>query len=187
MSIRFCEFCSTVHPDETTNCPDCGTRLVQTASEEYFNDPSNPWPFVPVAHLQLMIQGKPRHVRFSGTHSVYHLWKVLHSYYEHGMLYFREKGEELELYCYPECPRPEGYQLLDPVAIMASHHCRFSIFAPQQMDPDMEAVTELPEMTYQGSFELVDCPQRYWRDILGWMVATKPYPELDRNWVYVVS
>ena len=38
MSIRFCEFCSTVHPDEATHCPDCGTRLVQTASEEDFNN-----------------------------------------------------------------------------------------------------------------------------------------------------
>ena len=185
--IRFCEFCSTVHPDEITHCPDCGTRLDQTVSEEYFNDPSNPWPFVRVGHLQLLIQGKPRHVRFSGTHSVYHLWRDLHDAYENGTLYFREKGEEIEMYSEPEGPCPEGYQILDPVAILSSHHCRFSFHAYQDVDSELEVEEGELTPTYQGSFEILDCPQRYWRDILGWLVATKPYPEMDNHWVYFVS
>ena len=98
MSIRFCEFCSTVHPEVTTHCPDCGALLVQTVSEEAFNDPNTPWPFTPIDGLCLEIQGKPRYVSFSGTHSIFHLWTELHNAYEEGCLYCRTKrDDEMEL------------------------------------------------------------------------------------------
>ena len=81
MSIRFCEFCSTVHHAETTCCPHCGARLIQSAPEDYFNDPANAWPFMPVNEFCLRIQGQPRKIIFNGTHSVYHLWTALHDAY----------------------------------------------------------------------------------------------------------
>ena len=187
MSIRFCEFCSTVHHDETTHCPECGTRLVQTVSEEYFNDPANPWPFVPIDHLHLEIQGKARHVRFSGTHSVFHLWAALHKAYTENRLYCRYKSDELELMCYPAGFKPKSLPLLDPVLIMASKHRAFSLYSYQACDPDLLDMGNVLEMTYHGSFEIVDCPPRFWKDILGWLVATPPHPALDNQWTYFMT
>ena len=187
MSIRFCEFCSTVHPDETTHCPDCGTRLVQTASEESFNDPDNPWPFEPVSSLYLQIQGKPRHLCFSGTHSVFHLWSVLHSEYSRRNLYCRVKADEMELVSYPEDQYPGGYELLGPAQILGNKHCKFSLYTYQESDPEVDFESDGLEMIYHGSLEIMDCPQRYWKDILGWLVATAPYTALENNWTYVLS
>ena len=187
MSIRFCEFCSTVHPDETTHCPDCGTRLVQTASEEDFNNPNNPWPFVPISYLHLEIQGKPRQVRFSGTHSVFHLWTEMHHAYRDMTLYFRENRDEMELVRYPKGHCPAGYQRLDPVRIMSSSHAKYSLYTYHSLDPVLTGAGDALEKTYQGSFEIVDCPKRYWRDILGWLVATVPHDALEENWHYTIS
>ena len=187
MSIRFCEFCSTVHRDGATHCPDCGAPLAQDVSEEYFNDPGNPWPFVPISYLRVQIQGTSRSIRFEGTHSVFHLWSVLHSAYRQNALYFHERGEEMELAWYPDGQQPEDYRLLDPVAIMASKHHAFSLYAYQEGDHDAIIDRNTPAMMYHGSFEIEDCPEKYWRDILGFMVATEPRPELENNWTYVIS
>ena len=187
MSIRFCEFCSTVHPDETTHCPICGARLVQTTSEEDFNNPSKPWPFVPITSMCLVIQGKPRQIIFSGTHSVYHLWAEMHRAYEAGTLYFREKGEELELISFPENIHPEDCRLLEPVSIMASNHSRFSLHTYVVCDPELEVYNHKLEKSYQGSFEIQDCPDRFRKDILGWLAATEPRPELDNQWTYFMT
>ena len=187
MNIHFCEFCSTVHPDEATHCPDCGTRLVQTTSEEQFNDPNNPWPFTPISNIQLVIQGKPRQINFSGTHSVYHLWSEMHGAYEAGVLYFRDKGEEMELISCPEGTHPEDCRLLEPVTIMAMNHSCFSLHTYVADDPEMEKVANPLEKSYQGSFEIQDCPDRFRKDILGWLVATEPRPELDNQWTYFMT
>ena len=186
MRIRFCEFCSTIHPDETTHCPDCGTRLAQTVREEDFNNPNNPWPFIPVSCIQLEIQGKPREIQFNGTHSVYHLWSELHNAYRSATLYFRENRDEIELARYPEGHCPDGFQRLDPVSIMASRHAKYSFYTYELGDPELSETQDALEMTYQGSFEIVNCPQRYWKDILGWMVATAPHNALEQNWHYWV-
>ena len=184
MNIHFCEFCSTVHPDEATHCPHCGTRLVQTTSEEDFNNPAKPWPFVPITSMQLVIQGKPRQILFSGTHSIYHLWAEMHGAYEAGMLYFRDKGEEWELISCPEGNHPADCRLLDPVAIMACNHSRFSLHTYVADDPDIAAALE---KSYQGSFEILECPARFRRDILGWLAATQPRSELDNQWTYFMT
>lgn len=187
MSIRFCEFCSTVHPDEATHCPDCGARLDQSASEDYFNDRSNPWPFVPIDTICLHLQGKPLHIRFSGTHSVFHLWSTLHSAYEQMTLCCHAKGEELELASYPAGRRPAEYKTVDPVMLMGSRHRKFSLYTYQEADPEVATTPGELEMTYHGSFEIEDCPPKYWRDILGWLVATEPRPEIENSWTYEMT
>ena len=187
MHIRFCEFCSTVHPDETTHCPDCGAQLVQTVSEEAFNDPSTPWPFVPIDRLSLELQGKPRPVSFSGTHSVFHLWTELHNAYKEKALYCRKGWNEMELARYPEGKCPPDFKLLDPVQIMASQDTKYSLYTYQPGDPDLPGLEDGLEKTYQGSFEIVDCPQRYWPDILGWLAATEPHVAPNPHWTYPVT
>ena len=187
MRIRFCEFCSTVHPDEATHCPDCGTQLVQTVDEDAFNDSNNPWPFVPIANLYLTIQGKSRRVQFSGTHSVFHLWSELHTAYEEMALYCREKRDEVELIYVPHGKHPTDFQLVDPVKIMESKTSKYSLYTYQPADPDVPGTEDVLEQTYQGSFEILDCPQRYWKDILGWLAATEPRPALEDNWTYFVT
>lgn len=187
MSIRFCEFCSTVHPDETTHCPHCGARLVQTTSEEDFNNPANPWPFVPITCIHIVIQGKPRQVLFSGTHSVYHLWTEMHGAYEAGMLYFREKGDELELISCPNGKHPADCRLLEPVSIMECTHSYFSLYTYVADDLALEANALPLEKSYQGSFEIPDCPARFRKDILGWLAATEPRPEPDAQWTYFAT
>lgn len=187
MSIRFCEFCSTVHPEVTTHCPDCGALLVQTVSEEAFNDPNTPWPFTPIDGLCLEIQGKPRYVSFSGTHSIFHLWTELHNAYEEGCLYCRTKRNEIELARYPEGKCPPDFQLLDPVKIMEIQESKYSLYTHHPGDLDLPGLEDGLEKTYQGSFEIIDCPQRYWKDILGWLAATKPYPAPNPNWTYPIT
>ena len=189
MDIRFCEFCSTVHPDDATHCPNCGTRLVQSVSEEYFNDPENPWPFVPISQIHVALQGTPRLICFSGTHSVFHLLTELHEAYSRSALYCRVKGEELELVHDPKgCPSEE-YRLLDPVVIMGCQHNRFSVYSTQEEDPDVSATVaeDALERTYHGSFTFEDCPVKFRRDLLGWMVAAEPRPALEAQWSYVIS
>ena len=51
---------------------------------------------------------------------------------------------------------------------------------------DVEPVTDL-EKSYQGSFEIQDCPDRFRKDILGWLAATEPRPELDNQWTYFMT
>ena len=187
MSIRFCEFCSTVHPDGATHCPDCGARLDQCASEDYFNDRSNPWPFVPINSICLQLQGKPLHIRFSGTHSVYHLWTELYRAYGQQSLCCHAKGGELELATFPGGRRPPEYRLVDPVMLLGSRYRKYSFYTYQESDPDVAADPNELEMTYHGSFEIEDCPAKYWRDVLGWLVATAPRAEIENNWTYEMT
>lgn len=183
MSIRFCEFCSTVHPDGATHCPDCGARLIQAVPEEQFNDPGNPWPFVPVSRLCLRIQGQPRTLRFSGTHSVYHLWSLLHSHFDDLSLYCRVKKGELELATFPRGRQTGNFRLLDPGMLLGCTHRRFSVYSYQAADPEVSPGGTL-EMTYQGSFEIEDCPPHALGNVLGWLVGTAPRPEPDNGWTY---
>lgn len=183
MNIRFCEFCSNVLRDESTHCPVCGTRLIQAVSEEQFNDSANPWPFEPVSTLCLRIQGQPRLIRFSGTHSVYHLWSLLHSEYDKMRLYYRFRKEEMELFagkCLENC-KP-----LDPGILINCKHRKFSFHAYQKVDPDIALEPDEMEMTYQGSFEIEECPPKSWGNVLGWLLATAPRPEPDNQWTYEI-
>lgn len=181
MSIRFCEFCSTVHSDDTIYCPDCGTRLIQSATEKYFNDSDNPWPFQPVNRFCLRIQGQPRNICFSGTHSVFHLWSALYSAYEQMRLYYRVKQDELELVGFPPERDLAELKRLDPAMLLNCKYRRFSFHTYGQLAPEM---ADEPAMIYQGSFEIEDCPPKAWGNVLGWLVATAPRPEPDNNWTY---
>lgn len=184
MSIRFCAFCSTVHPDESTHCPDCGTRLIQEVAEEQFNDPGNPWPFVPVSQLCLRIMGQPYTIDFSGTHSVFHLWSLLHREYEQGRLYCRPRKEELELVSFPPDQCPDDFKILDPGRLLNCKHRKFSFSAYQEEDPEVALEPGEMDMLYHGNFEINDCPPKYWGNVLGWLAATEPYPEAENNWTY---
>lgn len=184
MNVRFCEFCSTVHPDEATHCPECGTRLIQSATEEYFNDPANPWPFVPVDRFCLRIQGQPRTIRFSGTHSVYHLWSTLHTAFDRMRLCCRFRQDEMELVDFEPEQRPADFRVLEPGLLLNCRHRRFSVYTYGEADPEMAEVPGEMEMIYQGSFEIEDCPPGAWGNVLGWLVGTAPRPETDTNWTY---
>lgn len=184
MSIRFCEFCSTVHSDDTTHCPDCGTRLIQSATEEYFNDSDNPWPFQPVSQFCLRIQGQPRTILFSGTHSVFHLWTALHSAYEQMCLCYRAKQGELELMSFPPERRPAEFRILDPAMLLNCKYHRFSLHTYGDIAPEMTEEPGENTMIYQGTFEIENCPPKAWGNVLGWLVATAPRPAPDTNWTY---
>ncbi|MBQ7229990.1 MAG: hypothetical protein IJX04_03740 [Oscillospiraceae bacterium] len=184
MSIRFCEFCSTVHPEELTHCPDCGARLIQEVEEAQFNDPANPWPFVPVDTLCLRIQGRPRTIRFSGTHSVYHLWSRLHSEYEAMRLCWRARKDEMELVGFPAGDCPEGHTLMDPGMLLGCKFRKFSFHTYEEADPEVAEEPGGMTMSYQGSFEIEDCPRKEWGNVLGWLMATAPRPAPDDQWTY---
>lgn len=184
MNIRFCEFCSNVLRDEPTHCDLCGARLIQEVSEEQFNDPGNPWPFVPVSALCLRIQGQPRTIRFSGTHSVYHLWTALHECYENMTLCYRFRKDELELASFPAGSQDPDFKPLDPGALLNCKYRKFSFYTYQEADPEVDEIPGEMEMTYHGSFEIEDCPPKSWGNVLGWLVATTPRPEPDNHWTY---
>ena len=182
--IRFCEFCSTVHPAEATHCSDCGTRLIQAVSEAQFNDPANPWPFEPVSRLCLRIQGQPRYLNFSGTHSVYHFWSDLYDGFRSRTLCCRVRKGELELALFPGGNCPETYPRLTPDRLLNCWYRKFSFYTYQEPDPALNMAPGSLEMTYQGSFEIEGCPVRSWGNVLGWLVGTAPRPAPDNGWTY---
>lgn len=184
MNIRFCEFCSSVHRDESTHCPACGSRLIQEVTEEQFNDPTNPWPFTPVDTLCLRIQGQPRLICFSGTHSLYHLWSRLHEKYDATCLCFRARKNEMELVGFPDGTCPADYRHLEPGDLINCAHWKFSFYTYEEADPEVTPDDEEMEMLYQGSFEIADCPKKEWGNVLGWLVATAPCPRPDDAWTY---
>ncbi|MBQ8237223.1 MAG: hypothetical protein IJZ39_03635 [Oscillospiraceae bacterium] len=184
MNIRFCEFCSSVNRDGATHCPECGARMIQEVTQEQFNDPANPWPFDPVDTLCLQIQGRPRLIVFSGTHSVYHLWSQLHAEYDAMRLFFRTRKDEMELAGFPEGQCPEGYRLLDPGVLLSCKYRKFSFYTYEEEDPEVAAEPGEMEMIYQGSFEINDCPRKEWGNVLGWLAATAPCPRPDDQWTY---
>lgn len=184
MNIRFCEFCSNVLRDESTHCPVCGARLTQEVTEEQFNDPANPWPFMPVSELCLRIQGLPRIIRFSGTHSVYHLWSLLHQEYDAMHLCCRVRKEEMELTGFHDDRCPEGFRVLEPGMLINCKHRKFSFSTYQAVDPELALEPGEMELEYQGSFEIEDCPPKLWGNVLGWLVATAPRPVPENSWTY---
>lgn len=186
MNIRFCEFCSTVHPEEDSHCPDCGTRLIQEVSEEEFNDPGNPWPFVPVTQLCLRIMGQSHTITFSGTHSVFHLWSLLHREYEADQLYYKPRKGELELVGASPEHRPADFKLLDPGMLLNCRFRKFSFHTYREEDPEMALEPGEMDMAYHGSFEFEDCPPKSWGNILGWLVATPPRPKPENDWTYEI-
>lgn len=184
MNIRFCEFCSSVNRDGATHCPECGARMIQEVTQEQFNDPTNPWPFDPVDSLCLRIQGQPRIICFSGTHSVYHLWSRLHEAFDSMRLYFRTRKDEMELVGCPGDQRPDGCQLLDPGVLLNCGYRKFSFHTYEEADPEVALEPGEVEMIYQGSFEITDCPRKEWGNVLGWLAATAPCPRPEEQWTY---
>lgn len=184
MNIRFCEFCSNVLREESANCPVCGAQPVQQVTEEQFNDPANPWPFEPLDNLVLRIQGQPRVIRFSGTNSIYHFWTLLHREYDAMRLCCRIRKDEMELVGFSEEERPDDFKPLDPALILNCRHRKFSFYTYQESDPEIALEPGEMEMTYQGSFEVEDCPPKSWGNVLGWLVATAPRLSSGNDWTY---
>lgn len=184
MSIRFCEFCSSIQRGGAEYCPVCGARLTQETEEALFNDFDSPWPFAPVSELCLRIQGQPMTIRFSGTHSVYHLWAQLHSEYEAMSLYCRPRQAELELVGFPGNQPPEGYRLVDPGLFLNCPYRRFSFHTHQALDPEVAREPGEMETEYHGSFEIGAVHPKYLGNVLGWLAATAPRPAPENNWTY---
>ena len=184
MSIRFCEFCSSVHHADTEKCPHCGARLIQSVAEVAFNDSNNPWPFLPVNEFRLRIQGQPRKIIFSGTHSVYHLWTALHNAYRRMELCWRVKQGELELVAYPPAHRPKDFTLLDPGTLLNCQYRQFTFHTYEPVDPAIAAEPGQMQLSFQGNFDIEDCPPSQWGIVLGWLVATAPRPAAAHNWTY---
>lgn len=182
MNIRFCEFCSNVLQDASTHCPICGTRLIGESAGEQSGDPENLRPFVSVDTFCLQIQGQPRYIRFSGTHSVYHLWSRLHSAYEAMRLYCRPRKDEMELLAFPAEDCPADFQLLEPGILLNCKYRKFSFHTYEETDPDVALEPGETEKVYYGNFEITDCPGKEWGHVLGWLVATAPRPA--EQWTY---
>ena len=188
MKIRFCEFCSkVVQGSEEEYCAVCGCRLGQDVEEAEFNAPGSKWPFDPVEEITIRVQGQDRLIRFEGTHSVYHLWKELHRAYSDMNLWFRERAkDEMEFATFPADRVQKGFRLLEPGDILNCGYRRFSLHTYAEPDPELTLPGDALEITYQGTFDLVECPKREIPYLLGWMLATIPRPGLDQGWVFEI-
>lgn len=184
MNIRFCEFCSNVVQEALERCPVCGGLLSQEVSEEEFNDPANPWPFVYVDTLVLRIQGQPRVLRFDGTHSLYHFWSRLHREFDALRLCFRVRKEELELAGYDPENRPADFVPLDPGMLLNCRYRKFSFYADETVYPEIALEPGEMEHTYQGTLEIDDCPPELWGNVLGWLAGTAPHLAPGGDWTY---
>ena len=182
--IRFCEFCGNVVREEMARCAICGCGLTQEVTEEQFNAPGSPWPFTPRETITLSIQGNPRTIRFSGTHSLYHLWLGLHRTYAAMALQYRDRNGEMELAQFPAGRAPAEFRPLEPGVILNCRHRNFSICTYHDPDPELGLEPGSLEIHYQGSFELTDCPDRDIPYVLGWLLATVPCPNHRGNWIY---
>ena len=184
MSVRFCEFCSSVHPKDATHCPLCGSPLLQSAPADDFNDGSNPWPFMPVSEFCLRIQGQPRKIIFNGTHSVYHLWTALHDAFQRRELCWQVKHGEMELVAYPTGLRPGDFHPVDPGMLLNCGYRQFTFHTYEEVDPAIATEPGQRALSFQGNFDIEDCPPSQWGNVLGWLVGTAPRPAADQHWTY---
>ena len=184
MMIRFCEFCGNVVREEMERCDVCSCPLSQDVEEEQFNNSENPWPFTPVSGLSLRIQGQERHIRVEGTHSLYHLWRGMSRYYSERALWFRVRHEEMELVSFPEGRQLEDYRILEPGDILNCTITRFSCYGHTMPDPELGLEEDALIKTYQGTFDILDCPAKDIPFVLGWLLSNGPEPRFQEGWVY---
>ena len=187
MMIQFCEFCGNVMREETDYCNICGCHLAQSVEDEKFNNPECPWPFTPVMDITLRIQGQPRRVHFDGTHSIFHLWRGMSHYYNEQALWFRVRKDEIELASFPEGKREEGFRILEPGDILNCYMSRFSCYGYDLPDPELGLEPDALVKTYQGTFDILDCPVKELPFVLGWLLATGPKPRFLEGWVYDIG
>ena len=184
MKVQFCEFCGTVIQEETDYCNVCGCHLAQAEDAERFNNPDCPWPFTPVLDITLRIQGCPRRVHFDGTHSLYHLWQGMSQCYNDRGLWFRVRKDEVELASFPEGRALKEFRLLEPGDILNCTNTRFSCYSYDAPDPELGLDNDTLVMTYQGTFDILDCPEKELSLVLGWLLSTGPKPRFLEGWVY---
>ena len=184
MMIQFCEFCSTVVKEETDRCPSCGCRMAQSVDEETFNNPENPWPFARVMDITLRIMGQPRHIHFDGTHSLYHLWRGMSGYYRDQALWYRIRHDEVELVSFPKGRQLEDFRILEPGDILNCTNTRFSCYGYDLPDPELGLEPGDMIKTYQGTFDILDCPAKDIPFVLGWLLSNGPEDRCLEGWVY---
>ena len=184
MMIQFCEFCSTVVKEETDRCPSCGCRMAQSVDEETFNNPENPWPFARVMDITLRIMGQPRHIHFDGTHSLYHLWRGMSGYYRDQALWYRIRHDEVELVSFPKGRQLEDFQILEPGDILNCTNTRFSCYGHDLPDRELGLDADAMVKTYQGTFDILDCPEKDIPFVLGWLLSNGPEDRCLEGWVY---
>ena len=184
MMIQFCEFCSTVVKEETDRCPSCGCRMAQSVDEETFNNPENPWPFARVMDITLRIMGQPRHIHFDGTHSLYHLWRGMSGYYRDQALWYRIRHDEVELVSFPKGRQLEDFRILEPGDILNCTNTRFSCYGYDLPDPELGLEPGDMVKTYQGTFDILDCPDKDIPFVLGWLLSNGPEDRCLEGWVY---
>ena len=184
MMIRFCEFCGNVVREERERCEVCNCLLTQDVEEEQFNNSKTPWPFKPADTLTLRIGGEARSIRVEGTHSLFHLWTELHRSYWDQTLWFKAHNDEILLVTYPDGNAHPGYSPMDAAQILNCGHTCFSFYTFAMPDPELAVKPGEMEMTYQGTFNLVDCPEKERPYVLGWLLASPPFPRPETGWVY---
>ena len=184
MMIQFCEFCGKVMREDTEYCNVCGCHVAQSVEDEKFNDTERDWPFTPLKDITLRIQGCPRKVHFEGTHSLYHLWRGMYRYYSKQALWFRVRNDEMELASFPEGRQDEDFRILEPGDILNCTITRFSCYGHTMPDPELGLEEDALIKTYQGTFDILDCPAKDIPFVLGWLLSNGPEPRFQEGWVY---
>ena len=184
MKIQFCEFCGNVMREEAEYCSVCGCYLAQNVEDVLFNNPNMPWPFIPVNEITLRIQGNPHCIRFDGTHSLFHMWRGMSRYYNERALWFRVRQDEVELASFPAGQELDGFRILEPGDILNCRQTRFSCYGYTVPDPELGLEDDQLIKTYQGTFDLVECPVKDVPFVLGWLLATGPKPRFLEGWVF---
>ena len=184
MKIRFCEFCGKVAKEEEF-CDICGCPLSQDVEEEEFNNSENPWPFTPVTDLTLRIQGKTRKIHFEGTHSLFHLWTEINRAYSDLNMYFHLRGkDEILLAAFPAGCVPPLFRPLDPGDILNCTNTRFSCYGYTVPDRELGLTADPMIKTYQGTFDILECPAKDIPFVLGWLLSNGPEDRCLEGWVY---
>lgn len=184
MKIQFCEFCGNVMREQADYCNVCGCYLAQDVEDVLFNNPDMPWPFSPVNQITLRIHGRPHYVHFEGTHSLFHLWRGMSRYYNEQSLWFRVHNDEMELASFPAGQAKEDFRILEPGDILNCKQTRFSCHGYANPDPELQLEDDNLVHTYQGTFQLLECPEKDIPFVLGWLLATGPKPRFLEGWVF---
>ena len=184
MMIRFCEFCGNVVREERDCCEVCNCPLTQDVEEEQFNNSATPWPFKPADTLTLRIGGEARSIRVEGTHSLFHLWRGMSHYYREQSLWFRIHHDEVELASFPQGQHEEEFRILEPGDILNCTNTRFSCYGYDLPDPELGLEPGDMIKTYQGTFDILDCPAKDIPFVLGWLLVNGPEDRCLEGWVY---
>ena len=90
----------------------------------------------------------------------------------------------MELVSFPEGRQLEDFRILEPGDILNCTTTRFSCYGHDLPDRELGLDADAMIKTYQGTFDILDCPPKDIPFVLGWLLSNGPEDRCLEGWVY---